>query len=81
MRARCKNGIFSASIVLSSARTVISGVRMVAFTFMYALESFGHFLGPACRILIPVRGCEKSYSQCGYCSTQCESGSVDLLII
>ena len=57
--------MFSASIVLSSVRKVISGVRMDAFTFMYALESFGHFLGPACRILISVQGCEESYSRCG----------------
>ena len=37
VRARCENSLFGASTVLSSARTVISGVRMVVFTFMYAL--------------------------------------------
>ena len=73
--------MFSVSIVLPSVRTVISGVRMVAFTFVYTLEPCGHFLGPTCRISISVQGCEKSYSQCGYRSTWCESGSLDLLII
>ena len=73
--------MFGANIVLPSARKVISGVRKVAFTLMYALESFGYLLGPACRISISVRGCEKSYSRCEYRSTWCESGSFDLLII
>ena len=73
--------MFGVSIVLPSVRKVISGVRKVAFTFVYALESFGHFLGRACRISISVRGCEKSYSWCGYRSTWCKSGSFDLLII
>ena len=81
MRAWCENSLFGVSIVLPSVRTVISGVRMVAFTFMYALESFGHFLGPTCRISISVQGCKKSYSRCGYSSIWCESGSFDLLII
>ena len=73
--------MFGANIVLSSARKVILGVRKVAFTLMYALESLDHLMGPACKILISVRGCEKSYSWYEYRSTWCESGFFDLLII
>ena len=69
------------NIVLSSVRKVILGARKVAFTLMYALESLDHLIGPACKISISVRGCEKSYSQCEYRSTWCESGFFDPLII
>ena len=46
--------MFGANIVLSSARKVILGVRKVAFTLMYALESLDHLMGPACKISISV---------------------------
>ena len=73
--------MFSANIVLPSVRKVISGARKVAFTLMYALESVGHLMGPACKISISVRGCEESYSRCEYRSTWGKSGFLDLLII
>ena len=37
-----------------SANIVLPGVRKVAFTLMYALESFDHLMGPACKISISV---------------------------
>ena len=63
--------MFGVNIVLPSARKVISGVRMVVFALMYALESLDHLMGPARKIPISVRGCEKGYSQCEYRSTWC----------
>ena len=37
--------MFGANIILSSVRKVILGVKKVAFTLMYALESLGSFDG------------------------------------
>ena len=74
VRARCENSL--------PVREQLFWVReWLSLLLCLHFESYGHFLGPAYRILISVRGCEKSYSRCGYSSTWCESGSLDLLII